>query len=184
MEAGKGETKRKMGKKIDRFALMQPSDWKLTTLRGPASHVVQMVPLAGRRVSVRYADGSCVSWDSKTEQTLADETPLKAATSSTQISPTLTLRTTGNNLQLLDNNNIVLASCGLMYPSSAAPSFDSGLAVLPGSRAALYTVVTQAPFAVTYKAVLGDSPANVAHISGRRIVTGHQGLVCTGSCYC
>lgn len=137
--------------------------------------MVQIVPLAGRRVSVRYADGSCVAWDTRTEQASPDDTPLRPDSSSLQIAPNQTLRTNGAALQLLDGAGAVLASCGMGHASAAAPSFDAGLAVVAGASATLFAVATQPPHSIVLKSVFGGSPVNVAFISGRRIVTGHQG---------
>ena len=138
----------------------KPSDWKLSTLRGPASHVTQLVPQqGGRRIGVRYADGTALFWDPRSEQQSPDEAPEAPEQPGTgiEVAPgrTLRLAADGATLQLLDGVGAVLAAVAALGHSAAVrPSFDGGHVVLGGTRLAVYAVSLQVgPLSVVWVCV-------------------------------
>lgn len=156
----------------------RPQDWTVTSLRGPPSHVVQIRPRPGHRMSVRYADGSCQMWDTRTKQVSPDDTPLEQDNDAqmTSVDAQRSLRLRDGNVQLVEaETGVVLAQTPLAPGSNhnTVPSYHLGHAVIGGSVTAVYTVALQPP-SVALKAVLmSPSPSNCVHITQRRVVSGH-----------
>ncbi len=125
----------------------KPSDWKLTTLRGPASHVVRLFAGQGRRVAVRYADGTAVSWDTRSEQQSPDDGPAPPPEdgASCQVAADRFVRRAGAAVQLVDGAGTVLASAAAAAHNGAPvrPSYDSGHALFGGSALQVFAVSSQ-----------------------------------------
>jgi hypothetical protein len=122
----------------------KPSDWKLSTLRGPASQVTQLVAKQGSRVAVRYADGTALQWDSRTDAQSPDDTPELPALEGLEVAPGKSLRLDGATLQLRDAAGAVLSSLAVAHHSAAVRmSFDAGNVVLGGANTTVYAVSLQ-----------------------------------------
>ena len=86
----------------------RPQDWKLSTLRGPESHVAHLQWRNGR-VAVTYGDGSASLWDPKTKQVLPDDSRQEAQVDEVAVTLSKRLRIHNGQLELIDAQNAVLA---------------------------------------------------------------------------
>ena len=155
----------------------RPQDWKLTTLRGPASHVVQLEARGGHRVGVRYANDSAVVWDARSQVCHPDDAALRAPVTQVAVDASHSLRLVNNNaLELWGANDAVLASVPLVAGSGHMPalSYHQNHVVVGGDVTAVYSVnFVSAPPVLALKSVLCNVRSNCVHIEQRRVVSGH-----------